>query len=411
MKTVWIINYYAGAPGNVLNPRYTEFARRFMDAGYRVLTFNSSRCSNTEREQAETHVRFLERNYDGLEYIHVAVPGFKGNGVKRMYSIFAFAWRLFRARKKYPRPDVVLHNLHTPFDYPVMWTARRLKAKYVAEAWDMWPDDFVTFGLISEKNPVMKFFRHLEKQLYAKADQIVFTMEGGADYIKAKGWDKESGGPVDTVKVHYINNGVNLEQFDKDCINHVRPDEDLKDPDTIKVIYIGAIRLVNHVKDLIDAAAMLQDNSRYRFFIYGNGTDREMLERYVAENGIGNVVFKEKRIPFCEVPYVVSRANVNVMNYQKDFGIHGVSSGKMFLYMAAGKPICCNIALNYSDISRYNLGIDEFMDTPEQYAAAIRKLAEQPVEEYEAMCRRVRECAGQFDYGVLAAKEIEVLES
>ena len=98
------------------------------------------------------------------------------------------------------------------------------------------------------------------------------------------------------------------------------------------------------------------------------------------------------------------------MNYQKGFGDYGVSSGKMFQYFAAGKPIVCNIKLNYSDIERYNLGIDADLDTPEKYAEAIRSIANLPKEEYEAMCVRVKETARKFDYDVLAKKLIEVIE-
>jgi glycosyltransferase involved in cell wall biosynthesis len=191
---------------------------------------------------------------------------------------------------------------------------------------------------------------------------------------------------------------------------HPRKDEDLLDPDTYKIIYLGSIRKVNHVKELILAAELLKDNPKYRFFIYGDGNERPELEQYVKDNGISNVVFKEKHIPFEEVAWVVSQATVNVMNYQKNFGIHGVSSGKMFQYFAAGKPILCNIKLNYSEISRNNLGIDRELDTPEQYATAIRDLAEQPQADYDAMCVRVRETAKRFDYKILTQKELEVIE-
>ena len=82
----------------------------------------------------------------------------------------------------------------------------------------------------------------------------------------------------------------------------------------------------------------------------------------------------------------------------------------MIQYFAAGKPICCNIKLNYSEISRNKLGIDRDLDTPEQYAEAIRELAEQPQDEYKSMCNRVRETAKRYDYKVLAAKELEVIK-
>ena len=400
------MNYYTSSPDKARNPRYIEFASAFMQAGYDVIIFNSdiSECISFKG-------RFKDEWYKQFHFVHVKTPNYQGNGIKRMWSIFFFAMRLYFNKKKFQKPDVILHNLHTPFDYPVCWISKRLKAKYVAEAWDMWPEDFVTFGLMSANNPIMKWAYMMERKLYERADQVVFTLEGGIDYIKNKGWTIDKGGKIDPAKIHYINSGINLEKFDSDRLLHPRPDDDLNDPHTLKVIYMGAIRMVNHVKELIEAARLLQDNPKYRFFIYGDGNERPQLEKYVLENNITNVVFKEKRIPLSEVAWVVSQATINVMNYQKNFGLHGVSSGKMFQYFAAGKPILCNIKLNYSVISRNNLGIDRDLNTPEQYAAAIRELAELPQNEFEAMCSRVREAAERFDYKALCAEELKVIES
>lgn len=406
-QKIWIVNYYTGTPENVSNPRYLEFADYFMQAGYDVTTFNSSKASKTEDQQE----LFLHRQYGQFKFVHIKSPKYAGNGLRRMMSIWTFAWRMFVYRRTFDKPDIVLHNVHTPFDYPISWMAKRFNARYVVEAWDMWPENFVTFGLLSASNPLMKLAYMMEYRLYRKADEVVFTLEGGLDYLKNKGWTVDTGGKIDISKVHYVNNGVNLEKFDNDCLSYQRDDEDLKDPNTYKIIYIGSIRLVNNVKQLIDAAAILKENPRYRILIYGDGSDRSALEKYVADNHIDNVVFKEKHIPLCEVAYVVSQATVNIMNYQKNFGIHGVSSGKMFQYFAAGKPICCNIKLNYSDISRRNLGIDRELDTPEQYTAAIRELVEQPAEDYKAMCERVRQAALNFDYKKLAEKEFKILEA
>ena len=132
---------------------------------------------------------------------------------------------------------------------------------------------------------------------------------------------------------------------------------------------------------------------------------------YVKEEGISNVVFKEEKLPFPECAWVVSRATVNIMNYEKKFGWAGVSSGKMFLYLAAGKPIVCNIDIAYDNVIRdNNLGFAQDITTPEGFVKAIRRLAEQPKEGYDAMCERVREIAKRFDYKVLAAEELKIIE-
>lgn len=411
-KHIWIVNYYTGTPETASNPRYLQFSHHFQQAGYDVVTFNASYRPGAPVEMIEGNGLFEEHQYGEHRFVHVRCPRYEGNGLKRMYSIWAFAWRIFKHRNEFEKPDLILHNIHTPFDYPIVWTAKKLKAKYVAEAWDLWPEDFVTFGLVSRKNPALHFFYWVEKQLYYHADQLVFTFLGAFDYLKRKRWTKDTGGKIDMSHVHYINSGVDLEQFDRDKITYVRPDDDMHDPATIKVVYMGSINRANHVHTLIDAAKLLQKNPSYKFFIYGNGADRDELEKKVEDEGISNVIFKEKRIPFCEVAWVVSQATVNVMNYEKGFGHMGVSSGKLWQYLAAGKPIVCNIDIAYDDVITDNrLGIAHDIETAEEFARSIQSLAEQPKEEYYAMCKRVREVANRFDYKVLSTEEIRVIES
>lgn len=403
-KRIWIVNYYTSP--DCSNPRYLEFAKHFMANGYEVITFYA------DGKREEDTPLFERHEVNGLDFVRVKAPFYVGNGLSRMKSIFSFAWCIKTHCKEFDRPDVILHNIHTPFDYPIVWATRKLKAKYVAEAWDMWPDAFVHLGLVSERNPAMSVFRWIEKKLYENADKLIFTFAGGPAYIRQRGWSIDRGGKVNMDKVHLVSNGIDIEQFDEDREAWPREDADLNDPKTLKVIYLGSINRANHVNTLIDAAKLLQEMEKYRFFIYGDGADREELEQRVKDEKITNVVFKEKKIPLCECAWVVSQATVNVMNYQKDFGYMGVSSGKMFQYLAAGKPILCNIDIAFDNVIKdNNLGFAQDIESPEGFAELIRRLAEQPKEEFDAMCVRVRETAKRFDYKVLCAEELKVIES
>lgn len=408
---IWIVNYYAGTPATAGNPRYLKLAKHFMEAGHEVITFDAGSTAKIADSEFQGG-NFIERQYDGFKFIHVRVPDFVGNGVKRMYSIWKFAQIILRGYKQFECPDVILQNIHPPFDYPIVKLAKKLKCKYIAEAWDLWPESFVRFGLIKKSNPLMKIARFVEKMYYYAADEIVFTLAGGLDYLKSMGWITESGGMIDPKHIHYINNGVDLAEFDENKNKFPRHDEDINALDMYKIVYLGSINKANHVQTLIEAAAILKENPKYKFFIYGNGVHRDYLEQYVKDNYIDNVVFKEKRIPLEECAWVVSQATVNVMNYEKGFGKWGASSGKMFQYLAAGKPIVCNRFFAYDNvIEDNNLGVAHDINTPEEFAEAIQKLVEQSKEEYDAMCERVREVAKRFDYKVLAQRELEVIES
>lgn len=408
---IWIVNYYAGTPATAGNPRYLKLAKHFMEAGHEVITFDAGSTANIA-DNVFQGSRFVERQYDGLQFVHVCVPHFEGNGVKRMLSIWKFAQTILKGRKQFEYPDVILQNIHPPFDYPIVKLAKKLKCKYIAEAWDLWPEFFVTMGLVKANNPAMKVAYAIEKRYYYAADEVVFTFLGAFDYLKRHGWMKEQGGKIDPEHLHYINNGIDLDEFEKNKVAYPRKDEDMNDPSLTKIVYLGSINKANNVKTLIDAAAILKDNPKYRFFIYGDGAYRSELEQYVKDNQINNVAFKETRIPLEECAWVVSQATVNIMNYEAGFGRFGVSAGKLFQYLAAGKPIVCNVDIAYDNVIKdNNLGVCRDIETVEEFAMAIRSLAEQPKEEYDAMCERVREVAKRFDYKVLAARELEIIES
>lgn len=401
---VWIVNYYT-SPDNP-NPRYNLFAKHFMAKGWEVTTFYAKFQGEKGKEL------FARETFGELNFVRVEALRYGSSNLKRMYSIWKFAHDICKHAKEFEKPDVILHNVHAPFDYPIVKAAKKVGAKYVSEVWDLWPDNFVNFGMVSRSNPAMKVFYRVERWIYEHADQLVFTIPGALQYLQNKGWTTKTGGKIDMARVHYINNGVDLEQFDHDRDRYPREDEDLNRKDIFKVVYMGAIRFANHVQMLIDAAALLQEDSNYHFFIYGDGDHREQLEKYVKDKNITNVHFKEKRIPLAECAWVVSQATVNIMTYEKGFGYMGVSSGKMFQYLAASKPIVCNIKIAYDDVITDNdLGVAQDIETPEAFAQAIRNCVEQPSYRYQGMCERVRKTAERFDYKKLSEEEAKVIEA
>ena len=410
-KNIWIVNYFTPPPQYVTQERHHKFYHYLKEKGYNVTIIASSYLVRNEINLINGANKYEFVKYDEYDFILIKSKSYTGNGISRMFSNFQFAYRLLKNRKKFPKPDLILHNLHVPFDCLVYNCAKKLKAKYIAEAWDLWPDSFVRFGLISEKNPIISFLYQLEKNIYKKADAVIFSMEGGLDYLKGRKWTKELGGPIDENKVHYINNGVDIADFNNHKKVYSLNDKDVENNSMFNVVYLGSIRLVNDVKQLIDAAQLLLEYKDIRFIIYGDGYERDFLIEYCNKNKIDNVIFKDKFIPLTHVPYVMSRASVNILNYKKDFGLYGISSGKLFQSLASGKPLICNIELNYDLITKYNLGIAEELDTPKKYADAVLKIYNMDIKEYNEMCERVLNQSYQFDYKFLSDKLIDIIEN
>ena len=151
---------------------------------------------------------------------------------------------------------------------------------------------------------------------------------------------------------------------------------------------------------LVYAAEILENKKKdVKFLIYGDGTEREKIISYCKEHQLSNIIVKDKWIDPKYVPYVLSKSYLNILNYlSSDFAKNGISSSKMFQYMAAGKPIVCNINIYDCPISA-------------DYAEEILKILDLPEGEYALMCDRARLAAKEFDYKFLAKKMVDVINS
>lgn len=409
-KRIWLVNQYAMPPRLESRLRTIKFAHYLQKAGYEVTIFASSIMHNMDIDLIEDDSLYIERQYGDLNFVHIKTAKYKGNGLKRVIGLIQFPRRFLKIAEKFPAPDCIIQTATVPFGNIIYRYARKVKAKYIVEVLDLWPETFVDLGILNKKNPIVPLLYKFEKWLYTKADQVVFSMEGGRDYIIDKKWDTDHGGPIDLKKVFYINNGVDLADFNHFKEQFKLQDASLEDESVKKVIYLGSIRLANNLKKLIDAAALLKEHKDVVFFLYGDGDDRKELEKYCKEQHIDNVVFKEKWIDPQYVPYVLSKATVNILNYMPgNFGKYGGSQSKMFQYMASGRPICSNLKMMYCLINKYKLGIAREFDSSQEYAEAILKLLDLEPDEYNAICKRAREAAIEFDYKNLTDKLIALL--
>ena len=401
-KTVWLVCVNAQPPELDTHLRHQKFAEMLIKKGYHVIFFAGSFLHYNKSNSINNSQKYLLSKYGDKQYVFIKTPSYTSNGLKRIFSIFLFAWRLLYYRKKFPKPDIVIHNLRVPFDFPVYVAARKLKAKYVTEVWDLWPEDFVATGLMKPKNPFIKIAYRIEKFLYEKADRLIFTIEGGKDYIVNKGWDTEHGGKINIDKYNYINNGIDLDEFEYNKKNYILQDDDLSDNSHFKVIYLGSIRLANNIQQLIDAAAFLRDNSKIKFLIYGDGDERERLIEYCKKNNIKNVIFKEKWVDIKYVPYILSCSSLNLMNYKKvETQKYGGSQGKLFQYLASGKPILSNNVMGYDIVNKYKAGISKNISNAQEYAEIINEFASLDKEEYNMLCNNALKAAQFFDYKYL----------
>lgn len=347
--------------------------------------------------------------------VFVKTDKYKGNGFGRIKSMFQYYFDLFKISDEFERPDVIIgSSVHPLACVAAIKLSKKYKCKNIVEIRDLWPETLVSYGIIGKNNPITKILYKLEKWIYKKADKIIFTMEGGKNYIVEKGWDKDSGGPVDINKIYHINNGVDLEVFDYNKENYKIDDEDLKNKDIFKVVYTGSIRFANNLGVLVKVAERLKEQgyNKIKLLIWGKGDRLESLRQEVKDKKLDNIVFKgyvEKKY----VPYIVSDSDVNILHGDSNFwnvARFGVSLNKLFDYLAGGKPILSSIVCNYDVVSQNKAGITIKKQTVENIADEIIKFYNMPKDEYEEMCKNARKLSYEYDFKNLTDKLIDIIE-
>ena len=402
---IWLINHYAVPPRYYPLARQNYFAKYLMRAGHEVTIFAASTVHNSDLNLIEDDTPYREDVVDGVHYVLIRCKSYHGNGVSRILNMLEFARKLPSVCDKYPRPDAIVATSMPPMSCAAgIKLARKYGCRGIAEIADLWPESIVAYGIAGPRNPAVLYLRRLEKWIYTKSDAVVFTMEGAYDYIKEQHWESA----VPRSKVHYINNGVDLELFDYHREHFKAEDKDLEDPETFKVVYTGSIRRVNGLGLLLDAAKAVKD-PRVRFLIWGDGDEREALQQRVAEENISNVVFKG-RVEKKYVPYITSCADLNIAhNTPSSLFRFGISFNKLFDYLAAGKPVLSDFPCPYNPavLLHASLCVDD--PTAQNIAQAVTQVAAMDREQYNELCSNAEKAAVEYDFRNLTNKLLQVI--
>ena len=93
---IWLINHYAVPPQYYPLARQTCFARYLMAMGHTVTIFAASTVHNSNMNLITDGAPWRDEVVDGVHYVYIRCMDYQGNGLKRIYNICEFAWKLTR---------------------------------------------------------------------------------------------------------------------------------------------------------------------------------------------------------------------------------------------------------------------------------------------------------------------------
>ena len=330
MKLLYLHQYF-NTPAAAGSTRSYEMARRLVAAGHEVHIVTTDRSTATRRrgwhetEEAGIRVHWLPIDYDNrMSYS------------ERLRPFLAYAMQAGR-RARSIGGDVVLAT-STPLTValPGLHAAAGLRAPFVFEVRDLWPEVPIAMGALGPGIPTF-LARRLELAAYRSAADIIALSPGMRDGVLRSG--------VSAERVHVIPNGSDLEVF--------RADPELgasfrrRHPflaDRPMVLYPGTIGKVNGVEYLAQLAAKTASMApNVCFVVIGTGAEEDRVRAEAYDLGVLDTnFFMLPRIPKAEMPAAFAAASIAASVVIDLKVLESNSANKVFDAFAAGRPVAIN---------------------------------------------------------------------
>lgn len=413
-KKIWIVNHYATKMFVDQGGRHYWLARELQKLGYEPVVFCASTIHNTDRSIDLGRLHYAVKTAAGVPFVFVSAPPYQGNGAARFRNMLAFTknWSKYVPEfvQCFGRPDVIYASSVHPFSVDAaIQAAHKLGVPCLAEFRDLWPDVLVGMGALSRRHPLTLLLAHLERKICRQADGIIFTMQGGKEYLRDKGYDRFT----NLDKVFYLNNGVDLAAFDRNAEQYPTQDADLENPALFKVVYTGSIRRSYQLDMLLDAAKIVQERgyNSIRILCWGQGDELERLQVRVRDEKISNVVFKGG-VKRYQVPAIIQHSDCNVIHCEELFGWqYGVSFIKLFDYLAAGKPIISTVSMGHNILEAYDCGLTAEKHDAETIADMMIEMYKKTPGERADMGENARRAAAEYNWTNLCKRFCSIIEN
>ena len=379
------IDHNAGTP--VLGMEYRPYylARAWVREGHRVRIVSAS-YAHTRIRQPRMRGIIDRQEFDGIEYVFLKTPAFKGNGWGRILNILAFVAQLYLRVKHVCdgfKPDIVIASSGYPFDMgPAQMIARFHKAKLVYEVTELWPDSPMQIWGLKESHPFMRLVKWGQGQACKVCDLCVSVLPKAQGYLQQYG--------LEAGKFHHIPNGISPEEWQEDrddggidMIVQAVIDR-MKAQGRMVIGYAGTHADTNALEVLVEAAAYVRDLP-IGFVCIGDGPYRGPLADYAEEVGVADFFVFCGPLAKRQVPRFLKQMDVLYMGAKHlDVYKYGVSFNKIYDYMMAARPIIMAIDAGNDMLEEAGGGISVPTGHPKDVAAALEKLLAMPKVQREA---------------------------
>ena len=408
--SLWIINHYAGPPRRGDGTRHHDLARQLYRRGYAVTIFASSVCHSSGVCEKISGFRLSrDETVDNVRYVWIRGPSYRGNALRRVLNVVAFAVCVMLVQARRHSPQVVVgstvHPLAAVAGYLI---AKARRARFYFEVRDLWPQTLIDMGALGETSLVSRALRKTESFLVTRSRGVITVLPGMASYLREQGLHPRS--------LLYLPNGVDLEMAGFNSERELAVSREIakwRVAETWICLYLGTHGRANSLRTVLEAARLLQDDeaSTVRILLVGDGPEKSSLVQRSAELGLHNVAFADP-VPKSDIPALLALVDAGLVQVLRTpIYRYGMSFNKLFDYMASAKPVVFACDASFDPVAENDAGATVAPEDPAALAAALRTMSRGARADQEAMGRRGRAYVErEHDIAVLARRLAEFIE-
>lgn len=237
--------------------------------------------------------------------------------------------------------------------------SRKHGKKVLLYCLDLWPESLLAGGFRID-SLIYKIFYHISRGIYNRADRILVTSKGFIPYIR------------DYLKVS--TSCGHLPQYAEslyDCV----PEKPVHSG-PYHFVFAGNVGEMQSVDTILEAAAILKNDSRAVFDIVGDGSTLAACRKMAAD--LPNVVFHGRKA-LEEMPQVYDMADAMLVTLKDNPRIATTLPGKVQSCMAAGKAILGAISGETVELVRESgSGLCGEPENGEALAGLVRQMMDRP---------------------------------
>ncbi len=307
---------------------YTDLAEQLKQNGHKVIVLVA------EEKKKNSETKFY--NERGIKVLRVKSGNlYNVNVIEKAISFITLQSTLKRAIKSYltnEKFDLILF-MAPPVTMcsVVKYAMKKFNAKSYLMQKDIFPQNAVDLKILNKVNPVYWYFRAKERKIYKTATKIGCMSKGNIEYLMQHNKN------INKSKFELFPNTIKLncnakENKKVDCRKKYNILQD-----KCLAIYGGNFGKPQGIEFLKEVLKEYKDNKKINFLLFGRGTEKENLSKYIKENKINNAIL-ENYIPSDEYSELLKQADIGLVFLDYRFTIPNIPS-RTLSYFESGIPI------------------------------------------------------------------------